>query len=160
MFTPQHLSSKGAAFIGAFEGLRFYPYNDAVNNATIGFGHLIHYGPVTDSDKRRYAGFTYADAIKLLKADAEHVAYAVREVKPPIKNQARFDALVSIGFNCGTGVLEPSSSLGHECRLPGRPGAADAFLLYDHAGGHVLPGLARRRAAERRLWLTGSYSTA
>ena len=158
LLTPKHLSAKGAAFIGAYEGLRLYPYNDAVGNATVGYGHLIHYGPVTHSDIVRYAGFTVKDAVKLLQADAEHVAYAVREIAPAIKDQTRFDALVSIGFNCGTGVLAANSSLGYACRLPGRKGAADAFLLYDHAGGEVLPGLARRRRNERNLWTTGSYA--
>jgi len=30
----------------------------------------------------------------------------------------------------------------------------DRILLFDHAGGKVLPGLTRRRQAERSLYLT------
>jgi lysozyme len=147
----------GAEFVGRFEGLRTTPYNDAVGNATIGYGHLIHYGNVTPADNTRYHGFTTAEALTLLEQDAEKAASVVRSISPPITNQAHFDALVSIAFNCGTGVLDSRSSLGAELRKPGRGKAADAFLLYDHAGGVVLEGLQRRREAERRLWLTGKY---
>lgn len=155
---PRHLSKKGALLIGAFEGLRLTPYNDAAGYATIGYGHLIGYRHVTDADRSKYHGFTQADALRLLQADAEKCAVAVCAIKPPITNQAHFDALVSIAFNCGTGVLDPGSSLGAALRAPGRKGAPDAFLLYDHAGGVVLAGLQRRREAERRLWLTGKYA--
>lgn len=157
--TPKHLSTKGAAFIGAFEGYRQFPYNDAVNNATIGYGHLLHYGPVTKADLARYPhGISRTDALKLLQKDAEHCAAYIREIRPAIQNQARFDALCSIAFNCGTGVLYPQSTLGACLRRPGREGTASAFLLYCHAGGHVLPGLLRRRQDERTLWLSGDYT--
>jgi len=157
---PAHLSTKGAEFIGAFEGYRQFPYNDAVNNATIGYGHLLHIGPVTAADRAKYPnGLSRAQALKLLQADAEHCAAYIRTITPRIKNQARFDALVSIAFNCGTGVLYPNSTLGYDLRRPGREGAAEAFLLYCHAGGQVLPGLLRRRQAEKRMWLSGDYST-
>jgi GH24 family phage-related lysozyme (muramidase) len=155
---PKHLSKAGAAFIGAFEGLRLTPYNDAAGHATVGYGHLLHYGPVTQHDLDKYRGFTTGEAVALLQTDAEKAAVAVRAITPAITNQARFDALVSIAFNCGTGVLDPRSSLGAELRKPGRGKAADAFLLYDHAGNVVLAGLQRRREAERKLFLTGKYA--
>ena len=38
------MSKAGEAFLAGWEGIVLHPYNDAVNNATIGIGHLIHYG--------------------------------------------------------------------------------------------------------------------
>lgn len=152
------LSPKGAKFIGEFEGLRTTPYNDAAGHATIGYGHLLHFGPVTAADRIHYSHFTADNAVKMLQADAEKAAAAVRAIRPSITSQAHFDALVSLAFNCGTGILEPSHTIGEELRKPKRGKAADAFLLYDTAGGKVLEGLKRRREAERHLWLTGKYA--
>lgn len=155
---PRHLSRQGADFIAEFEGCVLHPYNDAAGNATIGIGHLIHTGPVTKLDAYRYPSFTRRDAETLLLADAEKAARAVAAIRPVITNQARFDALVSLAFNLGTGILDPSHTVGAELRKRNRGTAADAFLMYDHAGGKQLAGLTRRRKAERHLFLSGSYS--
>lgn len=155
---PRHLSRKGADFIAAFEGCVLHPYNDAAGHATIGIGHLIHTGRVTAADEAKYRGFTRAAALKLLQEDAEKCARAVVAIKPPITSQSRFDALVSLAFNLGTGILDPSHTIGAELRKPDRGTAADAFLLYDHAGAERLAGLTRRRKAERHLFLSGAYS--
>ncbi len=161
MTTPKkpvlHLSEQGAEFIARWEGMRLHPYNDPVGFATIGIGHLLHRSPVTKRDLEKYAHFTAKDAYALLRQDAEHAAAAVRAIHPPITSQARFDALVSLAFNLGPGILGPSHTIGAAVRAPGRRGAADAFLLYDKAGGHRLAGLSHRRAAERKLWVTGKY---
>jgi GH24 family phage-related lysozyme (muramidase) len=66
VLVPSRLSKKGAAFIGRFEGLRLKPYNDPVGNATVGYGHLIHHGPVTELDLKHYLGLTQAGAEELL----------------------------------------------------------------------------------------------
>jgi GH24 family phage-related lysozyme (muramidase) len=52
------LSERGAHFIGRFEGWRNKPYNDPTGNATIGFGHLIHMGPVTVHDNSEWGTIT------------------------------------------------------------------------------------------------------
>jgi lysozyme len=154
---PRHLSKKGAAFIGAFEGFRSLPYNDAVGNATIGFGHLLHLGPVTAADKAKYPnGLTLDQALALLVRDAEKVAAVVYAIRPRVWRQTRFDALVSLGFNLGAGIFDPSHDIGRDLRT-NRAAVADDFLEYDHAGAQRLPGLTRRRQAERKLWLTGFY---
>ncbi|WP_254610407.1 lysozyme [Burkholderia aenigmatica] len=53
---------------------------------------------------------------------------------------------------------QPSTLLRH-LNIGDYPGAADQFPAWNRAGGVVLPGLARRRAAERDLFLTGKWST-
>lgn len=159
--SPRHISKKGLAMIARFEGTRseFGPflYNDPSGYATLGYGHLLHKSGVTKDDIRRYRNFTEADALELLRADVAKAEQAVRAVWPRVTKQPRFDALVSIVFNCGAGVLDRGHTLGDELRKKRRGDAANAFLLYDHSGGVEVPGLKARRVAERRLWVAGLY---
>jgi lysozyme len=59
----------------------------------------------------------------------------------------QFAALVSFTFNLGAGNL-------NKVMKNGLAAVPDRILLFDHAGGKVLPGLTRRRQAERALYLT------
>ncbi len=145
------LSPAGAKLIESFEGCILHPYNDPYN-ATIGIGHLIHFGPFTDADTRRYAGFTYADALRLLEQDVQTTETSIRELIHVELNQHQWDALVDLAYNCGPGVLE--GQVGELINNRSFTAAADAWQAWDHAGGELLPGLARRRRAERLLWLT------
>ncbi|HIE4429961.1 TPA: lysozyme [Burkholderia multivorans] len=54
---------------------------------------------------------------------------------------------------------QPSTLLRH-LNIGDYAGAADQFPAWNRAGGVVLPGLVRRRAAERALFLTGKWSDA
>lgn len=153
------LSLKGALFIGAFEGFRAKPYTDAVGVWTIGYGHTHGVGPHT-------APITRARAAELLVDDAAGPAKAARGAAARTLKQHELDALTSFGFNLGAGIFDPSHTIGRELRKRRvtrrrwKRKVAAAILMYDQAGGHALAGLTRRRRAERRLWLTGSYSTA
>lgn len=157
------LSDKGLAFIAGFEGFVARPYNDAASppNATVGFGHLLHYGPVTVRDRARYPfGISRTAALKLLRADVAKAEHAVnRNVTRPL-GQGQFDALVSFTFNCGAGALEHSTLLREVNEHLGAKGAhrirAD-FMRWTHAGGIKLDGLVLRRQAEAHLYLNGVY---
>lgn len=173
MRTPPKLTSQGAEFIGAFEGFVAAPYNDAGTppNATIGFGHLLHRGPVTQADRRRWGTITRAQAARLLQADAHaallgierHIAIALRP--------AQVAALCSFAYNCGADSL--AGNVGRAVnakpklwqRTPARMRAwkqqvAAAMGEWDHAGGAVLEGLRDRRRAEAVLFATGRYTRA
>lgn len=172
------LSSAGVDFIARFEGFVPKPYNDADRppNATIGFGHMLHHGPVTHQDEQHYAGGISRDrALDLLKKDAASCVAAVNEsVRVPL-NQAQFDALVSFAFNVGVGALEGSTLLkdinsGHTVanlhssddgeRHAAQNAIRSAFLAWDHGnGGVVLAGLQRRRTEEAHLFMTGDYGS-
>jgi lysozyme len=106
---------------------------------------------------KRYAGLTQSEAEEMLVADAAVAAAAVKAIRPRILKQTRFDALVSLAYNCGPGVLAPTTTIGRAVRTRTRKGVAAAFLLYDHADGKVLPGLRTRRGAEAKLWSKGLY---
>lgn len=151
------VSSKGLQFIAAFEGCVLHPYDDGgrpgVGNATIGVGHLLHIGPVTAADRKKWAGFTRASALGLLRKDAEHCVLAVRKLGHPY-TQPQLDALVSFSFNCGVGVLLKFEAIR---RQRGDVAACNYLLEFVHANGWVYPGLVRRRHAEALLYLHGVY---
>lgn len=69
-------------------------------------------------------------------------------------NENQIDALCSLAYNCGAGVLEPGHTIGDDLTHGAPAGkVAQDFMLYDKSGGEVLPGLVRRREAERQLFL-------
>ena len=142
------MSAEGLAFLSREEGLRLKPYNDSAGHATIGVGHLIHMGPFTGGDVAKFAGFSQADAIRLLKHDVATREQAVeRLVKVPVDQNA-FNALVSFVFNVGIGAFEDSTLL-RKLNSGDRRGAADEFLRWKIGG----PGLIHRRHRERELFL-------
>lgn len=146
------VSEAGTELIAGFEGGQgkdgmFHPYRDAVGVWTIGYGH-------TTGVSARSEALTKTQALALLHEDLNRVyAPPVAHLHLPL-NQHQFDALVSFVYNLGPGVLASGTSIGRALRAREWKVAADAMLLYDRAGGRVLPGLLSRRQAERKLFLS------
>lgn len=138
-------SERGIALIRRFEGLSLRAYRDAAGVWTIGYGHT---GPEVKPGLR----IGEAEAEALLRADLERFEAAVRRQAGPDTRQSEFDALVAFAFNVGAAALARSTLL-RKHRAGDRPGAANEFLRWTRAGGRVLEGLRRRRAAERALYL-------
>jgi lysozyme len=130
------VSTEGLDLIRGFEGFRSEPYRDAVGVWTIGYGETAGIGPRVNRDYLKPV-LTLAKTVGL-------------ELK---QNEA--DALASLAYNVGPGVFEKGRTMGDAIRSRNRDRIADAFLLYDHAGGRVLEGLTRRRRRERELFLKG-----
>ena len=61
---------------------------------------------------------------------------------------------MSLAYNIGLGAFG-ASSVCRKTMAQDIAGAADSFLLWNKAGGRRVAGLARRREAERALFLTG-----
>lgn len=138
-------SKHGVEFIASFEGFVDHPYRDSGGVWTIGYGHT---GPGTSSMGR----ITHARGLELLARDVRSAERAV-DALPQRLTQPQFDALVSIVFNCGPGILAPSRSLGRALREQGMRGVPAAMKLYTRdAAGTRLAGLVRRRDAEAELW--------
>ena len=153
---PVHMSDRGLEFLVREEGVRRYAYNDSQNNATFGVGHLIHLGPVNDSDRRRWGTpnnpKSMAFVYETLQNDLVRFESAVREAtNKKIKKAHQFDACTSLAFNIGTGGFTDSPVARH-IRNGHLHAAADAFLLWDNP-----PELRPRRERERKLFLTGHY---
>jgi lysozyme len=142
------ISAQGIKQLVSEEGLRLDPYNDSTGNATVGIGHLIHFGPVTHADVNRFHGFTEEGAIALLAQDLRPREQFVDDAVTVALGQNEFDALVSLVFNIGTGAFASSTVL-RTLNAGDRRAAADAFLLFVKGGA----GLAHRRRRERELFL-------
>lgn len=136
-------SPEGIALIKEFEGLRLTAYRCSAHVWTIGYGHTLN---VKEGDT-----LTEQEAGRLLAVDILSCEQAVSDAVSVVLLQHQFDALVSFVFNLGAGSLRRSTLLrvlnaGHYS------GASEEFLRWTYAGGVKLPGLVRRRQAEKALF--------
>ena len=143
------MSAPGLQRLVTEEPLRLTPYNDAAGHATIGIGHRIHFGPVTQADVNRFAGFTAKGAVALLTQDVQSRERFVGDAVTVALGQNEFDALVSLVVDIGSGAFSTSTVL-RRLNAGARQAAADAFLLFVAGGA----GPANRRRRERELFLT------
>lgn len=134
-------------------------YNDPVGHATIGWGHLVHYGPIDGSEPEEFKrGLTDEQALALKKQDAQRFVKALNRLVTVPLSQNQVDALISLMFNIGEGgggEKNPGFEESTVRRLLNQrdyQGAADAFLMWKYAGGQ--PILLNRRKRERALFLT------
>ena len=134
-----------ADFIEQWEGCRLEAYQCAAGVWTIGVGH-------TDGVKKGDV-ITYANSRTLLYADIrKHVEALAPAISVPV-SEGQFIALASLAFNVGVASVV-GSRLVKKLNAGDVSGAADEFLDgWDTAGGKVVPGLQRRRRAERKLFL-------
>ena len=96
---------------------------------------------------------TEAQAQAYLAAALDKFAAHIRPLITAPINENEWAAFLSLAYNIGPGAFGKSSAL-RKFNEGDRMGAADAILLWNRAGGKVLKGLVRRRAAERALFLT------
>jgi GH24 family phage-related lysozyme (muramidase) len=147
--SPDQINEKGLQLLKSFEGLRLQAYQDSVGVWTIGYGTTLGV----------YPGMviTAAQAEDLLKRDLRKFEQAVANLVTVPLTSDQFSALVSFTYNVGEGALA-SSTLLRLLNQKDYQGAADQFLRWDKAGGQSLPGLTRRRQAERALFLGQNYT--
>lgn len=154
--SPGHsgeINASGLDVVKHFEGLRTTAYQDAVGVWTIGYGHTSMAGPPTV-----HAGMTIteAEAEVILAQDLDVFERGVANALTTTTNADQFSAMVSFAFNVGVGAFRNSTLLKrHNARR--FPEAADEFLRWIYGNGQVLPGLERRRKAERALYLSEDY---
>ena len=137
-----------------FEGLRLKAYPDPATGGepiTIGYGTTAAAG-VGIVPKLGMA-ITQAEAEAYLVKALESFAAKIRpNITAPI-NINEFGAFLSLAYNIGPGAFAKSSAL-RKFNAGDKAGAANAILLWNKAGGRVMKGLDRRRAAEAALFLT------
>ena len=146
----RHINEHGIEIVKSFEGLSLKPYLCPAKVWTVGYGSTTGSdgGPV-DPDMEPV---TEADADDLLGRDLEtSERWVSRLVKKPI-SENQFSALTSFTFNVGAGALQ-RSTLRMKLNREQFQNAADEFPKWRMAGGRILAGLVRRRAAERILFL-------
>lgn len=142
------ISETGLNLIKSFEGLELKAYPDPGTGGepiTIGYGHTggVKLGDVITKD----------EADELLKLDVFKFEECVNDSVEVEMTQGMFDALVSFAYNCGCSALK-SSTLLRLLNQGNKEGAAQQFGRWNKAAGKVLPGLTRRREAERQLFVS------
>ena len=140
------ISQKGLNLIKEFEGVRLKAYRCPAGVWTIGYGWTrgVKSGDV----------WTRAKAEQMLVEGVKpYVASVVAAIGNAKTSQNELDAMVSFTYNVGPANFRKSSVLRYH--LQGKKAsAADAFLSWTKAAGKTLPGLVRRRKAERALYLS------
>ncbi|MGG1649705.1 glycoside hydrolase family protein [Paenibacillus sp. NRS-1780] len=139
------ISEAGLHLIKNSEGCRLKAYKPVATEThwTIGWGH---YGP----DVKAGMTITQAKADAMLVEDlSKYEAYVNNPAYVPVTDQltqSQFDALTSFCYNCGAGSLRTL------CKGRTVAQIAANITKYNKAGGKVLTGLVRRRAAELALY--------
>ena len=152
----ESIGSSGIALIKRFEGCArkrpdglFEAYPDPGTGGapwTIGWG-------ATGAGIRPGVAWTQMQCDARLARDLERYAHDVARAigaAPTTPNQ--FDALVSFHYNTGAIAKATLTRLHKQGRFAE---AAGQFSKWVYAGGHRLPGLVRRRAAEAKLYSGG-----
>ena len=140
------------AFIGPWEGYAAKPYVDRVGTGhpiTWCYGETKADGAVPPLNKV----FTKAECTQELQRDLTtkydpEVRKCIHVPLPPHREAA----LVSFVYNLGPGAL-CNGPVGRYLNAGNVTAACNSMLAYDHAGGKSIPGLTRRREAERELCL-------
>jgi lysozyme len=147
------INKAGIDLIKEFEGFKSEAYLDTLAKPalwTIGYGTTERAG--VGIVPRAGMKITEKQATEYLQKAVDKFAGQVLAVlkRPATDNQLA--AMVSLAYNIGPSAFARSSVLKrfNEGKFQA---AADAFLLWNKAGGKVLRGLERRRARERELFL-------
>jgi lysozyme len=140
-------SQKCIDLIKQFEGVRLESYLCPAKIWTIGVGHT---GSTVGPNQK----ITEHQAEVILNFDLDKFAKGVSDIFKGITlTQGQFDALVSFSFNCGIQALAGSTLCRH-IKAGNFMQAANQFPRWNKAGGKVLPGLTKRREAEKQLFLS------
>jgi lysozyme len=148
------VAQESAKLIAQFEGYSDRCYNDPVGHATIGYGHLLHYGPCTKKDMR--LRWTKKEARLQLKEDIKYRIEIVQKATKKVYTTKNMKvALTSFVYNVGETAFKESTLLkllkkGYYLR------SANQLLRWKYGDNkRVLPGLVVRRKKERQVFLKG-----
>jgi len=142
------ISAKGLDLIKQFEGCKLSAYPDPGTGGdpwTIGWG-------ATGPGIKRGVVWTQAQADERLGQDVQKFADGVEKALDGVgTTQAQFDAMVSLAYNIGLSAFAGSTLLRLH-KAGDYAGSAAQFERWNKAGGKVLAGLTRRRAAEAAMY--------
>jgi lysozyme len=165
------LSEAGAELMHRYEGCRNRPYLCPAHIWTIGYGHVLYQQqirlpmmkkegesvqirkeyPLAEGDNRVWSK---EEINALFATDVASFERGVLRLVPGVSGrQGAFDALVSFAFNAGLGNLQ-RSQIRIRANRGEWEGAAESLMDWTKGGGRVLPGLVKRREAERALFLS------
>lgn len=140
------------ATVGGAEGLRQKAYPDPATRGkpwTVCYGHT---GPEVVPGYYR----SLEECKQILLQDLDKHAEPIEKCVPWLKTApvGVYVGSVSLAVNIGSGGF-CKSSIARKFNEGDYRGGCEAFMLYTRAAGITLPGLVRRRQAERHLCLQG-----
>ena len=165
------LSETGANLMHQYEGYRNNPYLCPAHIWTIGYGHVLYQEQIRLPMVRKegYTGMIRSEyplraednrvwskdeTNKLFEDDVANFERGVLRLAPTVLGrQGAFDACVSFAFNAGLGNFQ-RSTIRMKANRQDWEGAAEAFMQWTKGGGRELPGLVKRRKAEKALFLS------
>ena len=169
-------SDKGIHLMHLFEGKRNRPYLCPAHIWTIGYGSVLYQdqiklpvvkvpGKPAGMIRKDYPLKSEHNRIwsdeeinELFQRDLAHFERGVLRLAPNLAgHQGAFDACVSFSFNAGLGNFQ-RSTIRMKINREEWEEAAEAFMAWTKGGGKVLPGLVKRRQAEKALFLTSFES--
>lgn len=149
------VSPNGLALIKRFEGLSLRAYPDPGTGGkpwTIGIGATVYPdGRVVKAGDT----ITAEQAEEYLRHDLARFEAAVTKLTGGVATQGQFDALTSLAYNIGSEALRTSTLL-RKHNEGDHAGAQKEFPRWNKAGGRVMAGLVKRRAAEAALYGKGT----
>lgn len=159
------LSNEGLELIKTSEAYKQFLYDCPAGHCSIGYGHLVHYGPVGLGDPARGVtraqarlleapfvnGLTEPQAHAVLRDDLIRYETAVHHLVAVRLDRSEYDALVDFVYNLGIDAFARSTLL-RKLNAEDYAGAAAEFDRWVQANGVRLAGLVTRRDAEEALF--------
>ncbi len=164
-------SDAGLHLMHKYEGYKNKPYLCPAHIWSVGWGTVLYQEqiklpmvrvegkdvpmirkemPLKPEDNRVWSK---EELVAIFKNDLATFERAVLRLVPGVLgHQGRFDALVCLAYNIGSGALQ-RSTIRMKANRGDWEGAAEAFMAWTKGGGKVLPGLVKRRQAEIALFL-------
>jgi RHS repeat-associated protein len=156
----RQVSSKQIELTKFNEGYKDKLYDDDGDldgNTTIGYGTLVHKGPIDgrDSEKPFKNGITEDRAEELLIERLRTAESDVRSlVNVPLK-QNQFDALVDLAYQVGRGQLSGTQLIKHI--NSGAMNKASNEFNFRRSNGKIIPGLQNRSNRRYNTFRNGDY---
>ncbi len=152
---PIPVSAIALNLIKEFEGFRDRAYLDTDGTPVIGYG----LSRIDGKSVKMGDSISAAKADAALKSELHKIQQQINSTVNQELTESQLSALASLSFNVGFGAVK-TSTLVRKLNAGDYTGAANEFLRWDKANvrGRLvrLPGLTRRRQAERQLFLENS----
>lgn len=155
------LSAKGFRFIKGYEAFAPYKYQDSSGYWTIAYGVTAHGEADIYNQLVSESPLTEEKAAKVsyeLKNDryGKNIIQACKDLG--VTQQYEFDALLSLAYNCGYGVVTGDNSLTRAIKAGEESTIRSTWeKFYITSDGVELEGLKLRRKAEASIFLDNNY---
>jgi lysozyme len=146
-----NITPQARALIRKYEGCKLKAYQCSAMKWTIGWGNTFY----EDGSKVQPGDtITQERADRLFVILLDQFAAQLRPLITQPLNDNQFGALLSFAYNAGIGAFRNSTLRKVVNTNPNNPAVRLELHKWNKAGGKVLLGLTRRRAAEAELYFT------